>query len=81
MVGSSDFCHSHGCIRALLTQIVYDNVPLKCWVLARQVGIRVDRAPAQLLILHFSAAAVLVYSGALVLELGVATDRHVAVLG
>ena len=80
VVRSSDFCHSHGCIRALLTQIVYDNVPLKCWVLPRQVGIRVDRTPAHLLILYFSGAAVLVYSGALVLELGLAADRHVAVL-
>ena len=80
VVRSSDFCHSHGCVRALLTQVVYDNVPLKCWILARQVGIGVDRAPAQLLIVRLSAAAVLVYSGSLVLELGVAADRHVAVL-
>ena len=80
MVRSSDFCHSHRRVRALLTQILHDNVPLKCWILPRQVGVRVDRAPAHLLILHLRAAAVLLYGGALVLQLSLATDRHAVVL-
>ena len=56
-------------------------MPLKCWILLRQVGIWVvDQAPTHRRILYLGTTVALLYVGALVLELGLATDHDVAIL-